>query len=128
MYPHGRAGEAATAARLGNYRTRSANYDYAAIWGVVSCLAREAEGAERRFLFVVSDGQPCTPLGQINSGVEATRQAVADVRKLGWKVIGIGIDGQHCSEIYGQAWTINIPAQQLSLELARQLKKLVRQG
>ncbi|MCA9189341.1 MAG: VWA domain-containing protein, partial [Planctomycetales bacterium] len=65
LYPHGRAGEAATAARLGNYRTRSANYDYAAIWGVVSCLAREAEGAERRFLFVVSDGQPCTPLGQI---------------------------------------------------------------
>jgi nitric oxide reductase activation protein len=125
---HGRAGDAGIAAKIGNYRTYNANYDYQAIWGAVACMSKEAAATSQRYLLVVSDGLPCTPNNSAGSGVKITRQAVSEVRRLGWKVVGIGIDDCHCNSIYGSNWTVNVSASRLTVETCRLLKWLIHRS
>lgn len=125
---HGCAREARTVAKIGNYRTYRANYDYQAIWGVVACMSKEAATTSQRYLLVISDGLPCLPRKSAGSGVEITRQSVSEVRRLGWKVVGIGIDDYHGTSIYGSNWTVNVSASRLTVEACRLLKWLVHRS
>jgi hypothetical protein len=125
LFRHGRADDADTKSRIGNYQTYHRNFDYQAIWGTVACLSAQAKLASQRYLLVVSDGLPCTPGRSRASGVVATRKAVTEVRQLGWRVVGIGIDDCHCEGIYGAEWTVSVPTKNLTLETCRLLKILL---
>lgn len=90
--------------RLGGYRARNAsNFDDLAIRTVAKEL--EKQPAERRVLFVLTDALPFVcQMGrsEFDSGIDATAHVVADLRRRGWRVIGLTIETGFGEQIYGQ--------------------------
>lgn len=113
---------------IGAYTAAAMNFDDAAIETCHEILVKTSPAASKRILLVVSDGQPCGEYPHC-SAVQSSAEAVKAARKTGTTVIGIGIDGRYCNDIYGDRWVINVAnVGDLPRQLRNLLTRLFRSG
>lgn len=118
---------ARTVNSIGSYGPERENYDHCAIETVNRLLQKSATKTARRILIVVSDGSPAGVNYGSQDAVQATANAVRLARKSGTTVVGIGIDGYYCDEIYGDRWHLNVAdCKQLPNELRKLLTRMLR--
>lgn len=102
------------------------NYDSFAIRYATAMLAKRRE--ENKLLFVISDGYPaCRSYKSREYGIQDTADAVKEAISKRIKVMGISIAGEDrvFERMYRGMYTNTVP-ENLSNELARQLKRLLR--
>lgn len=81
------------------------NYDHQAILTVAK-LFRQATRFPKRWLLVVSDGQPSGTGYGGEPAVIATRDAVRAVRRQGMCVMNVAVEAYGSEEIYGDSWVL----------------------
>ncbi|MFM7070474.1 MAG: VWA domain-containing protein [Planctomycetota bacterium] len=96
------------------------NYDHQAILTVAK-LFRQATRFPKRWLLVVSDGQPSgTGYGGVPA-IIATRDAVTAVRRQGIRVMNVAVEDYGSDEIYGAPWVLRLTDMPRLVEQFRRL-------